>query len=605
MSDTSLFDDILQAEAAGKLTRTADAGPSNTPLFDDVLQNEARGLQNPSIRRPTEAAPQAAPEPGFWSSKTGRFALGAAEPVVGAAQLVSHAMPFGGETMDSATGAFKRFQEGNRRAAGIEEGGWDIPGIIGNLAVTGAPLARAASMASKAPSFLGMMGRGAAAGALGAASEPIADTSEGYWGEKIGKTALGAGLGAGLGVAGETAARVALPFIDEKARWLAERGVRTTVGQTIGGWAKRAEDAAQSLPFVGDAIRNKREQAMHDAWRGMGEETAQLVGETLPKDMPAADILKHLGGMGADANAAAGQTPGGILGQKFDEAYQTARLLPQGPSGVGSKKFSRYKGELKAGARRNLTKSEFESFEKKIDTHVDSVITKAAHPTRGGAGAPITGKELQQMISDLKGLETEAYNAGSTTERNLAPWFTKYREAIENATDISSPGFKGKLNAASDAWSNFTRMQKAAGTSAAIGHENVPTMTQFASAVAHLDPSTRNRLTSTGRSPLQEWPEHGKAVLPAKVNDSGTPERGFWAGLGATAATGVIPQVAVPAILATGVGVPVAYTNAVQNAARRYLLSRTAPQQWAARGFREATPWAGLVGGRDAVDNQP
>jgi hypothetical protein len=540
----------------------------------------------------------------MWSSKLGRFALGAAEPVVGTAQLASHLLPFGSETMDWAAKALEEKYQRARTGAGIAPEDWDYSAGLGNLAASAVPVARAARLVTAAPTALGMLGRGAVTGATAAGMEPVKDTREGYWGQKGENVALGTAAGAGLGLVGETAARVALPVIDEKARWLADRGVRTTIGQTIGGWAKRAEDVAQSFPFVGQTIRDKREQAMRDAWRGMGEETAGLVGETIPKEMPAEDILKHLGGMGADANAAAGQTPGGILGQKFDEAYQPAALLPQGPSGVGTKTFSRVKTELKAQARRALTESEFESFEKKVGTHVDSVITKAAHPSRGGKGAPIAGKDLQQMITDLKGLETSAYNAGSNTERNLAPWFTKYREAIENATDVNTPGFKAKLSAASDAWSNFTRMQKAAGTSAAIGHENVPTMTQFASAVAHLDPSTRNRLTSTGRSPLQEWPEHGKAVLPAKVADSGTPERGFWTGLGAAATTGVIPHTAIPALAGIGIGVPALYTDAAQNLVRRYLLSRTAPQQWAARNIRAAAPWASSVAGRDVADSQ-
>ena len=596
-----VYDDLFSLPPPEAETKMAAADPHQTGgVYDDLFKTTPDGGKTiPSIRRPGR---EPDPETDAWSGKLGRFALGAAEPVVGTAQTISHLMPIGGGTMDSVATAFAQKQAHARKAAGIEEGGWDIPGILGNVAATAAPLAKAVGWASKAPSYLGMAGRGAVAGAAGAASDPIKDTSEGYWGQKGENLALGAALGAGTGVLGETAARVALPVIDEKARWLADRGVRTTIGQTIGGWAKRAEDVAQSLPFVGDTIRAKREQAMHDAWRGMGEETAQLVGEHIPKDMPTEDILKHLGGMGADANAAAGQTPGGILGQKFDEAYQNAALLPKGPSGVGTKNFSRYKSELKAGARRALTASEFESFEKKINTHVDSVIAKAAHPTRGGAGAPIAGKDLQQMITDLKGLETESYNASSNTERNLAPWFTKYREAIEDATNINSPGFKGKLSAASDAWSNFTRMQKAAGTSAAIGHENIPTMTGFASAVAHLDPSTRNRLTSTGRSPLQDWPEHGKAVLPAKVSDSGTPERGFWAGLGAAAMTGAIPHYAIPAMAATGIGVPTLYSEPMQNLARRYLLSRTAPQQWAARNIRAATPWGALAAGRGTAN---
>ena len=597
MSDTALFDDILHAESQGTL-KTADNGPSHAPLFDDILQNEPQGRQNPSIRRPTYE-PEPAPDSGMWS-KAKRFGLGAAEPLIGAAQTVSHLMPFGGETMDAVTAAHAQRQARERKAAGIEEGGWDIPGILGNVAATAAPMARAVGWASKAPSFLGMAGRGAAAGAAGAAMDPIADTSEGYWGKKAENVALGTALGAGTGVLGETAARVALPVIDEKARWLAERGVRTTIGQTVGGWAKRGENAMESLPFVGDTIRGKREQAMHDAWRGMGKETAALVGETIPEDMPTEDILKHLGGMGADANAAAGQTPGGILGKKFDEAYNGVGLTPQGPSHIAGRKFSDIKAGINNEAKRVLTAPEFETFEKRIDESVQSVIDKV--PRKKGSTVSLNQKQVQQMITDLKGLETEYYNDNTASARKLAKYFTKYRETIENTVDSHNPGFKAKLDAASEAWSNFTRMQKAAGTSAAIGHDNIPTMTQFASAIAHMDPSIRNRLTSTGRSPLQEWPEHGKAVLPSKVSDSGTPERGFWAGLLGAGATGTVPHVAIPALVGTAVGIPTLYSETGQNLARKYLLSRTAPQQWAARNIRAATPWGSLLTGREVGD---
>jgi hypothetical protein len=575
MSDTELFDDILHAESQGTL-KTANNGPSHAPLFDDILQNETQGRTSPSIRRPTE---EPAPEPGFLSSKVGRFAQGVAEPVMGAAQMAAHLLPF--ETPAKAVDRWNKardetYQE-SRLAAGLKPGDLDYWAGAGNLAATAAPLARAARVVTQAPSFIGAVMRGAGMGGLGAALEPVKDTSQGYWGRKGENVALGTLLGGALGPVSETAARVALPVIDEKARWLADRGVRTTMGQTIGGWAKRAENVAESLPFVGETIRERRMQSIADAMKGQGEEVMGHVGQTIPANVEVGNPqIAHM----QEA-----------LGKEFNDTYRSATL-------TRDRQFLRERKNIFEALDRELTAPEADRVEKLAKSLFSEHFNKASRIR--GANTPINGDELQHVITGMKERERSLVNSSIDADRTAGKFLGRFRELIEDTAGRQNPGFKDRLEKVSEAWWKFARMQAAAGQSTAIGHGGVYTPTGLGSATARLDPTLRNASTAAGKSPLQDWAEHGKSVLPAKVADSGSPERGFWMGL----ASGALPFHLLPAAIA-GVGIPSLYSETGQNLARRYLLSRSAPQQWAARGIREASPWASLTAGRNAADNQP
>lgn len=575
MSSTELFDDILNAP--GNSSRTASLGSSsNTPLFDDILSGQPEGRTTPSIRRPTE---EPTPEPGFLSSKVGRFAQGVAEPVMGVAQMAAHMLPF--ETPAKAVDRWNKardetYQE-SRLAAGLKPGDLDYWAGAGNLAATAAPLARAAKVVTEAPTFIGAVMRGAGMGGLGAALEPVKDTSQGYWGRKGENVALGTLLGGALGPVSETAARVALPVIDESARWLADRGVRTTIGQTIGGKAMRAENVAESLPFVGDIIRERRAQSITDAMKGQGEEVMGDVGQKLPTGLE----------MGNPQIAHMGEA----LGKEFDDTYRSATL-------TRDKQFLKERKSIFEALDKELTAPEADRVEKLANTLISQHFNKASR-TRG-AGVPINGIELQHVITGLKERERSLANSTIDADRTAGKFLGRFRELIEDTAARQNEGFKERLENVSEAWWKFARMQAAAGQSTAIGHGGVYTPTGLGSAIARLDPTLRNASTAAGKSPLQDWAEHGKSVLPAKVADSGSPERGFWMGL----ASGALPFHLVPAAIA-GVGIPSLYSETGQDIARRYLLSRSAPQQWAARSIRAASPWTSLTAGRNAADNQP
>jgi hypothetical protein len=485
-------------------------------------------------------------------------------------------LPFGSETMDWASKALEEKYQRARLGAGIAPEDWDYSAGLGNLAATAMPLARAARLASKAPTYLGMLGRGAAAGAAGAAMEPVKDTREGYWGQKGENVALGTATGAGLGLAGETAARAVLPVIDENARWLADRGVRTTIGQTVGGWAKRAENIAESLPFVGQTIREKRMQSIADAMRGEGEEVMGHIGQQIPTNIePGNAQIAHMQE---------------TLGKEFSDTYRSATL-------TRDNRFLKDRKVIFDALDRELTKPEADRVEKMAKSLFSEHFNKASQMR--GAGTPINGEELQHVITGMKERERSLANSSVDADRTAGKFLERFRSLIEDTAARQNPGFQERLENVSEAWWKFARMQAAAGQSSTIGHGGVFTPTGLGSATARLDPTLRNASTAAGRSPLQDWAEHGKSVLPAVVNDSGSPERGFWMGL----ASGALPVHALPAAVA-GVGIPALYTDAAQNLARKYLLSRTAPQQWAARNIRAATPWASGITGRNVADDQ-
>jgi hypothetical protein len=512
----------------------------------------------------------------MWSSKLGRFVLGAARPVVGTAQLASHLLPFGSETMDWASKALEEKDQRARLGAGIGPDDWNYAGGLGELATSTIPVARAARLVTAAPTYLGMLGRGAATGATAAAMEPVKDTREGYWGQKGENVALGTAAGAGLGLVGETAARVALPVIDENARWLADRGVRTTLGQTIGGWAKRAEDVAQNIPFVGQSVRDKRVQSIDDAMRGEGEEVMSHIGQKLPADLEVGNPqIAHM----QEA-----------LGKEFDDVYRSATL-------TRDKQFLNDRKVIFNDLDKELTKPEADKVEKLAKSLFSQHFNKASQMR--GAGTPINGDELQHVITGFKERERSLANSSIDTDRTTGKFLGRFRSMIEDTAARQNPGFQEKLENVSEAWWKFARMQAAAGQSSTIGHGGVFTPTGLGSATARLDPTLRNASTAAGKSPLQDWAEHGKSVLPAVVNDSGSMERGVWMGL----AGGALPIHAAQAVVG-GIGIPALYTDAAQNLVRRYLLSRTAPQQWAARNIRAAAPWASSVAGRDVADSQ-
>ena len=65
-----------------------------------------------------------------------------------------------------------------------------------------------------------------------------------------------------------------------------EAGVTPTPGQILGGVSNRLEEAAQSVPFVGDAIKAARGRAVEDLNRAAINRALHPIGESLDRNTP-------------------------------------------------------------------------------------------------------------------------------------------------------------------------------------------------------------------------------------------------------------------------------------------------------------------------------
>lgn len=127
--------------------------------------------------------------PAVLESNLRGLAMGAADPTMGAAQLVTGGMlkPLN-EAIDSKNAEY----EAGRKAAGRD--GIDASRLVGNVA-SPANVAIAYAAPIKAATMLGKAAQGAKAGAMGGAMAPVLNADESFVGEKVLQTGAGAVAG--------------------------------------------------------------------------------------------------------------------------------------------------------------------------------------------------------------------------------------------------------------------------------------------------------------------------------------------------------------------------------------------------------------------------
>ena len=253
-------------EYAAWIVQNADK--KGTPEFDTVAQ--AYQLAKSEVS--TNAAPL---------SRMEKVSQGLRDPIDGGAQLLTKMLPQGvvnaGNKLNNwladNTGMVGRLPEGGvdqavraneadyqaRRKAGGESG-FDGYRLIGNVA-SPANLA----VASRVPQMATLGGRvaaGAVAGMGSAALNPVTSGDD-FAAEKGKQLAVGGVFGAATPAVTGGIARMISPnaSINPQLQLLRNEGVRPTVGQSLGGWANRAEEKLQSVPILGDAISAARQRA--------------------------------------------------------------------------------------------------------------------------------------------------------------------------------------------------------------------------------------------------------------------------------------------------------------------------------------------------------
>jgi hypothetical protein len=249
------------------MTVTAELADGRRLEFPDgtdpaIVQATVKKMLAPS------AAPATLPGDEIAGNPLTRFALGAASPFIGAAQLAANVLPDSiGKPVNEHIATLEAMKKSGMKAADNE--GYDIAGMAGNLL---SPATLATGGIGAAPTLAGRVGQGVAIGAGFGAATPVTDPQNGFWREKAAQTGTGALVGGIVPVGVEGA---------QKAYGLGKRLVEplTTAGQarildryqqTLAG-DKKAELIA--------ALRNGRE-IVPGSVPTAGETMAEIPGST-------------------------------------------------------------------------------------------------------------------------------------------------------------------------------------------------------------------------------------------------------------------------------------------------------------------------------------
>ena len=513
---------------------------------------------------------------GTWDapamSRTKKIGKGLADPIEGAAQLLTNILPdavvnagnAANNWLSDKTGMVAKIPQGGmnelvkqneakyqaeRAAAG--ESGFDGYRTLGNVA-SPANLA----LASKLPvaaSLAGRIGTGALGGGASALSNPV--TGEDFWGEKGKQVAAGAAFGGVTPVVTGALGRLISPkaSTNPQLELLKAEGVKPTIGQTLGGWANRAEEKAQSVPIMGDAISAARGRATEGLNRAAFNRALDPLGEKLP--------------MGVKVGNEAVEYTYKRLGDSYN------KLLPKLTTQTDNA-FDASLASLKTMVQQS-------ALDPKYANKFDQIVQTRLLDKFQGQNA-MTGETLKQT-QEFFTKEIKRYGQSQDPDaRLLGDALKEVGSQLNQLVTRSNPRYAAELKAINTGYANFKRVQKAAGYLGA--EDGVFTPAQLQGAVKAADFSKDKARFAEGNALLQDLSAAGKNQLGNKVPDSGTATR-LMMGVGGLASGAVNP--AIPAGLLGGAAM---YTPQMQALLRAAVSSRPQGAQAIEQALRKSAP---------------
>lgn len=412
-----------------------------------------------------------------------RFMTGLADPMVGGSQMLTHLT--GSPEQIKATDEQVKARE---EAIKAREGGGFIRGVGG---VVGA----APAMAVAWP--IGGIPGALIGGALAGLTEPT--VGDNYLEKKVTQGLMGAAFG-GLGGTGtKVAGSLAGPTVREAADQLMKAGVKLTPGQIAGGILRRAEEAAKSYPILGSFIRNAENRSIE----GYNFATINQALEPIKVKVPATIKPGH------DA-----MTYGRA---RLDEAYE--EVLPQLHLTTTPTLANEIR-DLRLEAQERLPEAQVKHFEKLLTADVAAPFANARAQSPTGA---LTGRELKAMQENLTRTISDYRSSTSPGERDMARYFDRVKTIIRSELTAQNEKFAPKLKAIDNAYAMWTRIENAA--TRRTGSEAVFTPMDMLQSIKSADKTTRKGAFARGDALMQDFAEFANTVLPAKMADSGTPER--------------------------------------------------------------------------------
>ena len=390
----------------------------------------------------------------------------------------------------------KDFAEKNPKTAlGLE-----LAGSLPTAIAGGAGLAR-----------LGVKGAAKIAGLEGAAY--AAGSAEGDAVDRAKAAAVGGVVSAGTG----KLADAILPRASDAAKSLLKSGARLTPGQTVGGSIKKLEEAATSIPVVGNIIESAQDLAVKDFNRGALNKALVTLGKTVPKRLEGNDAFE-------------------FARNEIDKAY--ADIIPK----LKISNLSDFQASLVRIIEDNadLPDSMNKQLIAKIDKSIGNRIKK------GG----LSGSDLKDIDSSLGQQAVEFVKSADPNQRQLGRALFETQTALRKSLTAENPDVAKQYGKVRMAFANLVPIQNAVVRSSLQG--GVFTPSQLNTAIRSTDRSPGKIRVARGDAPMQELAQQAQETVGRELGNSGTVDRGLAAlaarnpaaaalyGIPAAAATGLI-----------------------------------------------------------------
>lgn len=381
---------------------------------------------------------------------------------------------------------------------GIVQKGIDygVQGAVGGMLTGGASLPRTAIGAG-----MGALGGEAAGATQELTGSPALAATAGLLAPAAAAKVLGGGI-----------------KLSPQAQLLADEGVTLTPGQIKGGAVKRAEDAATSIPILGDAIKGAQRKGIESFDAAALNRALEPIGAKLPG---------HLKG-----NAAVEYTYG-KLGDAYDNLLPNLKgdLYAGGIPQTGSKLPTAGTPGVPVPAAQARP-----SFKQELD-NIRSMAQNLPEPQRGQLGRIIdreiierfttqgkaSGEVLKDIESKLGGIAKRAGKSDDYDVRTMGDAVQEAQNAMRRMVENVNPTYQGELQKINEGYANFKKVQNAASKVGAQG--GVFTPAQLHASVRAGDPSKDKARFAEGNALMQDLSTAGKEVLAPTVPDSGTPFR--------------------------------------------------------------------------------
>jgi hypothetical protein len=424
-------------------------------------------------------------------------------------------------------------------------------GNIGGMTAAAAPLAAVAPEISG----MGLMGRAATGGLLGAANGAISPVdnpnqgpggSDNFWQQKIGQIGSNAAIGSVVTPAMAGIGGMLSGVVDPVKQRLANMGIQMTPGQIAGGGWQTLENKATSLPLIGDLIKGAQQRGVQSFNKAAYDQVLAPLGQ------------KYSGPVGQEGVEAVQRT----IGNAYDNALSNMTFRATDPQ------FQSDIGNL-ANLAKGLPPAQQQTFMNVLQTQIFGKLSPQGM---------MDGPTLKGAQSEISRIARGYTGDPSFDNRQLGAAIGEIKNAIDSSLPrYNSPDAVQDLANANSAWANFVRLRGAAASQGAMNNGGIFSPAQFQSAVRAADKSVGKGAAATGNAPLQGFSQDVMGVLGKGYPDSGTAGR-----LGTAGAIGALA--AHPSMLMSPwtylAGAPaLAYTPLGQRAVQGLLMSRPAAAQ--------------------------